>query len=118
MQFLQPCQQEIPLAFSPPHAHFGESDFAAGVRMLRREFPGLCAREEGLRILTSPRREASLFTLAGAHQLRPFFSTTYVDVDRSLEASAIAHGAVLGQSLTALQGEVEPALRICFWVFA
>ncbi len=28
-------------------------------------FPGRDAREEGLRILTSPRREASLFNLAG-----------------------------------------------------
>src|SRR6185312_1789015 len=34
---------------------------------------GTCAREEGLRILTSPRREASLFKLGRNLVFRPFF---------------------------------------------
>src|SRR5882672_7433602 len=34
---------------------------------------GTCARKEGLRILTSPRREASLFKLGRAFGFRPIF---------------------------------------------
>ena len=34
---------------------------------------GTCSREEGLRILTSPRREASLFKLGRNLVFRPFF---------------------------------------------
>jgi len=41
--------------------------------MLPTVVSGTCAREEGLRTLTSPRREASLFKL-GRNQLVPAFS--------------------------------------------
>ena len=41
---------------------------------LRRDFPGLGAREEGLRILTSPRREASLFYWPGIAEIPGHFS--------------------------------------------
>src|SRR5690348_16666379 len=36
-------------------------------------FPGVTAREEGLRILTSPRREASLFDCGGKLRFPAFF---------------------------------------------
>jgi hypothetical protein len=38
---------------------------------------GTCAREEGLRTLTSPRREASLFKLGRNLQFRPFSLTNF-----------------------------------------
>src|SRR5947199_10748797 len=53
-----------------------------GAILHRHRFPGLrgpetvsgtCAREEGLRTLTSPRREASLFKLGRSLVLRPIF---------------------------------------------
>src|SRR6516225_5935041 len=43
-----------------------------GGRMLPTLVSGTCAREEGLRTLTSPRREASLFKLGRNQWFRPF----------------------------------------------
>jgi hypothetical protein len=67
LRFLQTSQTEFPLVMSRVNR-----DIRPCAILHRVEFPGLrcleqvsgtCARKEGLRILTSPRREASLFKL-------------------------------------------------------
>src|SRR5215471_7847969 len=67
LRFLQTSQKKFPVvaAASFPHILPTRSLIAAS---FRRPMPpirvsGTCAREEGLRTLTSPRREASLFKL-------------------------------------------------------
>src|SRR5207302_9864905 len=76
-----------------------------GAILHRYRFPGLrgpetvsgtCAREEGLRTLTSPRREASLFKLGRSLVLRPIFFVVRFLCDQTPDGGATA-AASIGQ---------------------
>src|ERR1700739_5008430 len=94
LRFLQTSQNEFPLV-SPPI----NRDTSTTAILHRYKFPGrrgpdrvsgTCARKEGLRTLTSPRREASLFKLGRNLVPANFFLTTCIDsfTDRELRGSS------------------------------
>src|SRR5215472_13869292 len=76
LQFLQTSQKKFRLVGRGWKVHLSQT------RCLSRQVSGTCAREEGLRTLTSPRREASLFKLG-----RNFGSGHFSFVRRSLQGS-------------------------------
>src|ERR1051326_2233012 len=69
-------QNEFPVVIGTPHRDIGRARYYIATDFRGSGDPdrvsGTCAREEGLRTLTSPRREASLFKLGRSLVLRPF----------------------------------------------
>ena len=75
MRFLQTSQNEFPVVIGTPRRDIGQARYYIATDFRGSGDPdrvsGTCAREEGLRTLTSPRREASLFKLGRSLVLRP-----------------------------------------------
>src|SRR5215475_4257702 len=70
LRFLQTSHDEFPVAECPENRHVSATRYCIaasfGVWKTSYMVSGTCARKEGLRTLTSPRREASLFKLGRA----------------------------------------------------
>jgi hypothetical protein len=83
LRFLQMSQKKFPVVVACSIVHLLSSDVASDVifggRRRQYEFPGFKAREEGLRTLTSPRREASLFKLGPGNPGAIFFAERELD---------------------------------------
>src|SRR4029077_16957022 len=101
LRFLQTSQNEFPLVTTTV-----DRDSWSRAILRRGEFPGpgcpervsgTCARKEGLRILTSPRREASLFKLGRSPRVPAnfFIKRAAVTRCRSTEAGGLATRRVI-----------------------
>jgi hypothetical protein len=81
LRFLQTSQKKFLLVELRSNLHYPTDVIARS-----RQVSGTCAREEGLRTLTSPRREASLFKL-GRNQGSGHFLLLADAIRRSLQSS-------------------------------